>query len=170
MKILLFFYLILTSIAISGQSKDGIYSGLLEMCEIDKNGQKDCYDSENPDGKWYHLTYLKIQGEMAYLDMNPILINSKNDTLYSASDGGFFYYKGLVNKAKDSLVLDLVEIYCDNCGEIVEKNEKGEWIPVKRKKRITGIYKDGNLLINGLIFKPEKKDRHMVSENYKPDK
>ena len=150
-----------------GQIKDGIYKGLIEMCEIDKNGRKNYYDSENTNGKWYHLTYLKIKKDSVYLDMNPIMINSKKDTTHSVSDGGFYYYKGFITHSNEFFLLDLEEIDCDYCPEIIELNENGEWITIKRKKKINGVFKEGKFLLNEYLFEPEKEDRYLRSENLK---
>ena len=103
---------------LTNTSVNGIYKGLEEICWTDSTGRKECFiDPTNSESKWYHLGILKIKGDSAFLDQNPVSINNE-DTSYSASDGGFYYYKGTTN-IKDSVVsISLEEVLCDYCASV----------------------------------------------------
>lgn len=153
-----------------GQKMDGVYQGLIEMCHTDSMGVKTCFGDElESDGKWYHLSYLKLEGDSVFLDMYPVSITEVGDTLYSASDGGFYFYKGVFSSSA-KLNIELVEVYCDYCATQVKKINENEYIPIKRKLRLTGNFVDGVLYIYGRLFNKTNNNRHMESENFKPDK
>jgi hypothetical protein len=100
-----------------GQSAfDGMYVGLEPMCWTLKSGKTECYtDSEKLKSKWYHLTYLKVQGDSAFADQNPVGIY-KQDTTFSSSDGAFYYYHGHVKTSDTTAIIQMKLIFCDYCG------------------------------------------------------
>ena len=160
----------LFSIASFGQKKDGVYKGLIEMCHTDSMGVKTCFGDElESNDKWYHLSYLKLENDSVFLDMYPISITESGDTLYSASDGGFYFYKGVFSNSEE-LNIELIEVYCDYCATQVKKINENEYRPIKRELKLTGKFDDELLHINGLHFKETSNNRHMESENFKPDK
>ena len=118
----------------------GTYTGLLEICTM-KNGKKTCYtDPEYPKYKWYHLSELTFRDSVVSLAQFPVAIDGK-DTIYSASDGGFYYYSGKYTENKDVLTIDLQLTSCDYCTR-----------SYPRKKTLRAIRKADGLLINDVLF------------------
>lgn len=64
--------------------------------------------------KWYHLNHLLIQNDTVFLYKEPVRL-IHGDTLYSSSDGAFYYYTGNINHEKDSIRARLILINCDYC-------------------------------------------------------
>lgn len=162
---LLLFLLVKTTF---GQKNlDGIYIGLQAMCWTDSAGKKDCYkDPTKPQYKWYHATKIKIKGDTVFVDQNPICIYKK-DTLYSASDGAFFYYIGSITQQADSSIsLHLTELYCDYCGEILEKQQDGTYKKVLHTREWKGKLSAGRLFINSMLFRKIEVASPLLSERY----
>lgn len=132
---------------------NGLYEGVEEMCSTDSAGKKECYDDpENRLAKWYHLSQLRIHNDSAFLEQSPISIYN-GDTSYSASDGGFYYYKGSY-KLKDSIItIDFKMDHCDYCAIQVEKLEDGQLRGVERPKMMVAVVRSNELFINGYTFK-----------------
>ncbi|WP_345117776.1 hypothetical protein [Hymenobacter algoricola] len=64
------------------------------------------HDDITPDDttdRWYHENRLLIRGDSAFLEKMPVVIKD-GEKGYSASDGGFYTYKGRINAYPDSLV------------------------------------------------------------------
>lgn len=141
---------------------NGTYLGVEEICYALKDGTKECYtDDDNPKRKWYHLTYIKIKGDSVFVDQSPINIYKK-DTAYSASDGGFYYYRG---KMKDSLI-NLELSYCDYCAIPAEDSPNAYLFPNTKRYPFTST--TGGLLINGYLFKRTNSKEQLMSERPAP--
>ncbi len=85
-----------------GQFKPkGTFVGVLPM--------KTYSDSAKPLYKWYHLSELTFKSDSVYLEQSPIAIYKK-DTVFSASDGGFYYYAGTIKNYKGQTFADLTLI------------------------------------------------------------
>jgi hypothetical protein len=137
---------------------NGTYVGLEEICYVLKDGTKECYtDEANPKRKWYHLTYIKIKGDSVFVDQSPINIYKK-ETIYSASDGAFYYYRG---KMKDS-VINVELSYCDYCGIPAENSPNAYLFPNTKRYPFTST--TGGLLINGYLFKRTDSKEQLMSE------
>ena len=128
----------------------GTYVGLEELgCYTNTKGEKECYiDSSIPYYKWFRLSTIRFRKDSIFLDQSPVAIY-KSDTIFSASDGGFFYYKGKYEDLKDSLVLRLVIDHCDYCP-----------VPLKPSKAfstktLTAKRNGQDLLINGYLYTRE---------------
>jgi len=50
---------------------------------------------EHKNFKWYHLTRLTIKNDSVWVEQDPIAIH-KQDTIWSSSDGAFYYFKGRI--------------------------------------------------------------------------
>lgn len=122
---------------------DGLYIGLEEIGTL--------IDPSKPELKWYHLSYLKIEGNSVSLDQRPISIYKK-DTAFSTSDGGFYYYSGTLIPTDTTLEINLTESSCDYCGEIMKKNADGTLTRQFRIKRYLGKLTNDGILINGYLF------------------
>jgi hypothetical protein len=147
-----------------GQNKlDGIYVGLDPMCSTLKNGRKACYtDHARPNRKWFHLTYLKIQGDLVFADQNPISIYKK-DTSYSASDGAFYYYHGHININDTIAIIKMQLVFCDYCAMPEKDNPNAYHFPFTKNYLATLTSK--GLLINGYLFTKTNKKGDLVSEH-----
>jgi hypothetical protein len=64
--------------------------------------------------KWYHLNHLLIQNDTIFLYKEPIRL-IHGDTLYSASDGAFYYYSGNLIRKNKSTRARLILTNCDYC-------------------------------------------------------
>jgi hypothetical protein len=100
----------------SAQIENGYYRGLERMCWINDKGKIECYNSPR---KWYHLNELYVENDSAFLYKSPIQI-VKKDTIYSASDGAFYYYLGTIHQTDTGLMINLKENSCDYCGQRVK--------------------------------------------------
>lgn len=138
---------------VSAQAIDSVYVGLLEICWTDKDGVKECFlDPGRPKWKWYHYTVIKFSKDSVFVEQTPVMI-LKKDTLFSSSDGGFYFYTGSFSKKGTILLIDLVETYCDYCGVLTELKEDGTRAVVQRRKKIEAIFKSKKLSIDGQTFR-----------------
>ncbi len=87
--------------------KDGSYSGLEDMHYVSH--------ARHNVLKWYHLTYLTIKDNSVMVSQAPVAIN-KHDTIWSASDGAFYYYEGTVTIKGEQITMNLRMTNCDYCG------------------------------------------------------
>ena len=148
-------------------SLDGLYAGLEEMCWTDSAGKKDCYiDAARPTRKWYHLGYLKIKGDSVFLDQDPVNIGKKHDTLWSSSDGAFYYYHGILVKLSDTtFTINLKEIFCDYCGEPVEVQKDGTYKRVYRIKTYKCNITKNGFFANNIFYKKDEAKDTLISEH-----
>jgi hypothetical protein len=112
----------------------------------------------------YHLGYLKIKGDSAFLDQSPIFVY-KRDTSYSASDGGFYYYSGTLQKNDTTVLFNLNELFCDYCGTLVKTNPNGTHEVIKRKKQLKGRLTDKGFIIDGYLYARTTKKEDLLSEH-----
>ena len=71
-------------------------------------------DPANPNYRWYHLSRLTFNGDSVFLEQSPVAIYKK-DTIFSASDGGFYSYRGVVTNFQGKTIATLTLIHCDYC-------------------------------------------------------
>jgi hypothetical protein len=121
----------------------------------------ECYsDPARPERKWYHLTYLKIKGDSVFADQDPVNIY-KRDTVYSSSDGAFYYYHGTINRTDSLATIKVQLIFCDYCAVPAEENPRAYLFPAIKKYACKLTEK--GILINGYLLK-KTVDRKMISE------
>jgi hypothetical protein len=89
---------------------------------------KNYSDPSKPNYKWYHLSVLTFQGDSVFLEQSPVAIYKK-DTVFSASDGGFYYYVGTIEKYQGKTISDMTLKSCDYC-----PNQFIKFIPPKLVK------------------------------------
>lgn len=87
------------------------FSGLERMCWINDSGEKECYDEPR---NWYYLNTLLVDNDSLFMYKVPVQIES-GDTLFSASDGAFFYYFGRQNNENADTTAILTMYNCDYC-------------------------------------------------------
>lgn len=152
-------YIVLTLLfvwkfSLGQNQQEKTYIGTEKLCRsVTKIDSCDNSDSHNPKRKWYHQNTLKIKGDSVFLDQRPISVY-RNDTSYSASDGGFFYYRGIWTKISDSTFsIDLIEIFCDHCPELVEKQKDGRFKRVYRKKKYLCTLTKNGFKVNDSFYK-----------------
>ena len=73
-------------------------------------------DKISNDCELIHKNHLLLKGDSAFLFKEPYFVD-KGDTIPSVSDGGFYYYKGYLDKDKNQATqnLSLTLINCDYC-------------------------------------------------------
>jgi hypothetical protein len=124
-----FILIILSSFSLTlsfGQFKPkGTFFGVVPM--------KSYIDPAKPLYKWYHLSKLTFKVDSVYLEQSPIAIYKK-DTIFSTSDGGFYYYAGTIKTYKGQTFADLTLISCDYC-----PNQFIKFIPPKLVRDTTQI-------------------------------
>jgi hypothetical protein len=86
----------------------GAYVGLDEM---------EGMPPEKPGDKWYHENIVYIRPDSLYLEGNPIIVHQNGEKSYSASDGGFYSYKGRINTAHSQLTARLLMVQHDYIAE-----------------------------------------------------
>ncbi len=143
------------------QSVEGVYVGLQELCFVDSSGNKDCeWDKSFPGYKWFHLTEIKLTNDSVYMDMSPVAIKG-TDTLYSASEGGFYYRRGEFIDNDSVLQLNTSAYWCDYCPTVFLSDTLEEPIKIK-----TTAYKvDNGFVFDGNLFKKKEGMKSLISES-----
>lgn len=158
--------------SVAQSNLDGIYVGAEKICfsSIKKDSCVNIEKENRKKWKWYHLNYIKIKGDSVFYDSSPIRIH-KRDTMYSASDGGFHYYRGtLARLTETSFSIKLAEGFCDYCGEPVEVQEDGTTKRIYRSKvYLCKRAKDG-FWANDIFYRQTKEHKDMISEKFQPGK
>ncbi|TDX01955.1 hypothetical protein [Dinghuibacter silviterrae] len=138
------------------QKPKGVYSGLIRMCAKNPDGSTYCYgDPARPEEKWYHLTYIKFKGDSVYIDQEPVYFRH-GDTVFSASDGGFYGYKGTFVLKGQQMLFHLSLAWTD----YTNLHPKDPFLdPVK----FNGLLTSKGLAIRGRFFR-RTTDRKLESE------
>ena len=79
---------------------------------------------EKPGDKWYHENIVYIRPDSLYLKGNPIIVSQNGKKGYSASDGGFYSYKGRINTTNGSLKAQLLMFQHDYIGVPITIKDK----------------------------------------------
>ena len=128
----------------------------------EKTKKYSSYDENNPNDIWYNKYKLKIIGDSVFVDRSAIFKRGK-ETFSSASDGGFYFYKGIVHKENNKKIIELEEYDCDYCPKLVVK--EGE-IPPKPKILIGEITKNG-IKIENILFKDIEYSEFRLQSEYR---
>ncbi len=149
----------LSSITIFSQS---IYTGLERMCWINDKGKLDCYDAPR---KWYHLNKLLIENDSLFIYKVPVQIEKK-DTLYSASDGAFYYCYGKFQQIDTNTVAILTMYNCDYCGRQVKIDSiTGFMFPIPKIDTFKVTKRTNELVLGNVTYTIDNKQK-----DYFPDK
>lgn len=163
MKIISFILLIFLSIKTFSQIADGYYIGYERMCWINSKGKKECYDAPR---KWYHKNNLLIDNDSIFIYKEPIHI-SKKDTLYSASDGAFFYFAGKIFNNDDYDYTTLLMTNCVYCArKIIVDSITGYITPVTDTFTYQLAKVKSDLVINNVTYKIQKNDSFPIPRQY----
>ncbi len=91
------------------------YRGLERICWENSRGTVECYDAPR---KWYHENTILIEKDSIFIYKRPLRI-VKGKKLYSASDGAFYYYYGVISNIDTPMVAYLTSYNCDYCARQV---------------------------------------------------
>lgn len=112
--ILLFLFCVTPAFAQSG-GLSGKYVGLEKIEEfIDENGFTQPPTLEDKNYTWYHLSTLEFKNNSVLLTQRPMAIY-KEDTIFSNSDGGFYFYRGFIENIKGKKLARLELMVCRYC-------------------------------------------------------
>ncbi|TGE19321.1 hypothetical protein [Hymenobacter elongatus] len=76
----------------------GSYIGLESM-----GSSRDDITPDDTTDHWYHENRLTFRGDSAFLEQVPVVVKEQEKS-YSASDGGFYSFRGKISQYRDSLV------------------------------------------------------------------
>lgn len=147
-----------TNILNKDTSLNGLYKGLEYM------GTSNDPVYPGKEFKSYHLGYLKIKCDSIFLDQSLIFVY-KNDTSFSASDGGYYYYSGTFKKTGTTIIISLKELFCDYCGVPVKTNPDGTEVIIQRTKRWEGRLTGNGFTIDGYVYARTTKKENLISEH-----
>jgi hypothetical protein len=163
MKRISLIFLIFLSIKTYSQIDNGYYIGYERMCWKNSKGKKECYDAPR---KWYHKNNLLINNDSIFIYKEPIHINKK-DTLYSASDGAFFYFAGKILKNNDQYFATLLMTNCDYCArKVVIDSITGYVTPVTDTFTYQLANVKTDLVINNVAYKLQKNDSFPIPRQF----
>lgn len=152
--------------ACGGPIPDGEYIGLEKMESL---------SPENKAVHWYHQNDLIIKGNAVTLCKSPLTIN-KGVTEYSASDGGFYSYRGTVVSKNSKIYLRLLLFESDYAAVRLKVNpamakkypgyekwpvkkqiEKGILVPAKPKPFEDEVqFNNGKLIFQNAVYHKRK--------------
>jgi len=131
------------------QEYNGYYVGLERMCYKDDKGKRECFD---PPKKWYHINHLYIDQDSAFLYQEPVTLKNR-DTLYSASDGAFYYFAGKINDEGENITVTFTLTSCDYCGwPIIIDTLTNSYIAASEIKKYQIVRKNNRLTINKVRY------------------
>ena len=133
------------------------------MCWTNSKGKIECYDSPR---KWYHENTILIEGDSVFIYKIPLHIE-KGKKLYSASDGAFYYYYGVIKQVDTSQIAYLTSHNCDYCGTMIREDSlTGFNFPIPRLDTLRVTKSNNSLTIGKTVYKPLKQ----TMEFYFPSK
>ena len=132
------------------------------MCWTNEKGKVHCYDAPR---KWYYENSLFIDKDTFFIYKVPVQVVGKKK-IYSASDGGFFYWYGTLKQTDTSSILSLTMNNCDYCGrEMKIDSTTGFNYPVSKIEnfKLTTIPK-GIKIGNVIYYKALQKDKYFPAK------
>ena len=167
LKINYFIFLIISTLSFSQTKKEIIFIGYRPLLMFeDKNGKSTNTDNENPKKKWFNMYELKIKNDSVFLDKTAIIRVGK-EVLTSESDGGKYYFKGIVFEENGQNKIELTQIDCDYCPRRIPKH-KGEIIT---KNKLYGKITKTGIVIDNIKFNEiEYSNISLISETQKERK
>ncbi len=147
--IILFGFIIGSNSCIS--NKEEYFIGIEKLVEISSNI------------KLIHKNHLLLKGDSAFLYKEPFFVKN-GDTIRSASDGGFYYYRGKIIKTPDQdfQCLKLELINCDYCiRETLLDSTTGKHV-FKHEINSLKVEPGKNLTIDGIEYKYQLSERYPI--------
>lgn len=124
---LLIFLTLFLANQIFSQFGSGYFFGEESICVKDKYRRIKCYDSPR---KWFHENQLSIKNDTFFLYKVPFH-KVKNKRLFSAADGGFYYYLGIPKFENKDTFIYFHKNNCDYCARHIKIDSSTWWqIPV----------------------------------------
>jgi len=117
----------------------GTYFGYESLCNLSSE--------EDPDAYWFHENTLTVKGNEVQLEKAPRHL-SKGKVWASASDGGFFTYKGTMEHVGGRLVITFRDVKCDYCARRVDAPPVEEYI--------VPLAEDGTFHVNHVRYSKER--------------
>lgn len=109
-------------------------------------------DPKRPQYKRFYKTKITFKKDSVFIQKSPISVYKK-DTSYSASDGGFYSYKGIWNDTNGKIEVNVIETNCNYCPASMQEIRKGVYQKVIRTKEYKGKRTNKGLNLNGIEFK-----------------
>jgi hypothetical protein len=111
-------YFVFLGVMSRGQNLDGAYVALeLNSLAIDSTGNVTFYMDESfPKEKWFHEIQVTIKGRNITIEKYPVVFDSLMHKAYSASDGGFLTYRGVLVKFDSLWITSVNLVECDYIG------------------------------------------------------
>jgi hypothetical protein len=113
-KIIIVFFLFGFSTSYGQTKPEGVYTGMERMIDWSSGTGKIFIDKENPGYRWFHFSTLTIRNDSVFLKQEPVFLDKK-DTVYSASDGGFYDYTGILFTSAGVTEARVELVYCEYC-------------------------------------------------------
>lgn len=117
MKTILFVLFLLSVVSARSQSLEGTYMALeLNHLTIDTSGQVSFFGLDSfPKTVWFHEVRITIKGDSVSASKSPVYFRN-GEKVYSSSDGGFLYYKGVIRKNNDVYITNAKLVDFDYIG------------------------------------------------------
>jgi hypothetical protein len=131
------------------------YKGLERMCSTNNKGKVECYDAPR---KWYHENTILIENDSIFIYKTPLHI-VKGRKLYSASDGAFYYYYGIIKQIDTTKFAYLTRYNCDYCAvEMKIDTTTGYSYPKPVYDTLKIIFGNENVILDKVIYTQIKLD------------
>lgn len=166
MKRILFALFLFSVISARSQSLEGTYMALeLNNLTIDTSGQVSFFGLDSfPKTVWFHEVRITIKGDSVSASKSPVYFRN-GEKVYSSSDGGFLYYKGVIRKNNDVYITNAKLVDFDYMGFSTfnpPKSSKGDQninlAKFKKRKNKDGIevYLPKDILSQNYMIKYDK--------------
>jgi hypothetical protein len=123
---------------------DGTYVGMEPMHNI---------SPDEPKARWFHENTLKISGDAVILNKSPVWFKNAKK-FYSASDGGFYGYRGSVSFADGHWHMDLLLTESDYVAVRIDKDRKP--IPPKPQQFTITRMDDRSFVVDKVTYRRSK--------------
>jgi hypothetical protein len=124
---------------------DGTYLGMEPMVNL---------SPDEPKARWFHENTLVIRGDTVTLNKSPVWFKD-GEKFFSASDGGFYTYRGTLSFVDGQWRVTLLLTDSDYVGVRVNRNRKP--LPPKPQRSIITRTKDGSLLVGEVTYRKSKR-------------
>ena len=142
--------LIWTTVTLNSVHGQTYYRGLEPICWKNSEGKIECYDEPR---KWYHENTILIEKDSIFLYKTPFHV-VKGKKLYSAADGAFYYYYGIIKDIDSCRMAYLTSYNCDYCArEVGIDTVTGYHYPVPVLDTLKIKFNDHKIEVGKIIYK-----------------